>query len=239
MAGSLTGRLPRQPRGRLSRARPGRGLPVRPLLTWVLLACALSACVLLTGCGGGERLRDLYFSLNPQVSVPPSARPIPGTLRVTPISARGFVAGSRIVYRTAEDPLRVQRYGQLLWEEVPARALADDLAAALRAAQVFEHVITAGDPARANFLLTGELQRFEHRPTDDPPHVLGELSLTLVRGQGRQVLVAKTYRAEELVAVGPEDRTTPEAIVAAFNRLAGRLIEQVVADAQAMGGRLR
>ncbi|NBC14853.1 MAG: hypothetical protein GVY09_16275 [Gammaproteobacteria bacterium] len=214
MAGSLMGRL-------------------APLLVGCL------ACTVLAGCGGGERVRDLFFSLRPEVSVPPSARPIPGTLRVTPIAARGFLAGGRIVYRTAEEPLQVQRYGQLLWEEVPARALADALAAALRAAGVFEHVITAGDPARADFLLTGELERFEHRPTDMPPHVLGQLSLTLVRGKGRQVLVAKTYSAEEPVSVGPADRTTPEAIIAAFNRLAGRLIGQVVADAQAMSGGLQ
>jgi cholesterol transport system auxiliary component len=207
-----------------------------------LLAAGLTAllgCALLAGCGGGERLRDLHFSLRPEVSAPPSSRPIPGTLRVTPIAARGFLGGSRIVYRTAEAPLEVQRYNELLWEEVPARAIADDLAAALRAAGVFEHVITAGDPARADYLLTGELQRFEHRPTDAPPRVLGELSLTLVRGKGRQVLVAKTYRAEELVATSPAGRTTPEAIVAAFNRLAGRLISEVTADTQAMGGRLQ
>jgi cholesterol transport system auxiliary component len=194
----------------------------------------------LAGCGGGaERVRDLYFGLRSDVSVAPSAQPIPGTLRVTPIAARGFVAGSRIVYRTAEEPLQVQRYGELLWEEVPARAIADDLTAALRVANVFEHVITAGDPARADFLLTGELQRFEHRPTADPPHVFADLNLTLVRAKGRQVLVAGSYVAEEPAAVGPEGRTTPEAIVAAFNRLAGRLIGEVVADIQALAPRLR
>jgi cholesterol transport system auxiliary component len=197
----------------------------------------LLGCTLLTGCGG-ERLRDLYFGLRSEVSVQPSARPIPGTLRVTPLAARGFVAGSRIVYRTAEEPLQVERYAELLWEEVPARAVADDLTAALRAAGVFEHVVTAGDPARADYLLTGELQRFEHRPTDDPPHVLAELSLTLVRGKGRQVLVAREYAGIEPNAVGPDGRTTPDAIVAAFNRLSGRLISQIVADAQAIAATL-
>ncbi len=200
----------------------------------------LAACALLAGCGGGgERLRDLYFALRADAALAPSVEPIPGTLRVTPIAARGFLAGSRIVYRTAAEPLQVQRYAQLLWEEVPARALADDLTSALRAAEVFEHVITAGDPARADYLLTGELQHFEHRPTDDPPHVLGELSLTLVRGKGRQVLVARSYRVAEPVASGPDGSTTPEAIVAAFNRLAGRLVSEVATDMQAAGARLR
>lgn len=214
-------------------ARPSRAFPAWPLP-------ALIACALLAGCGGGgERIRDLYFSLQADVAPTPSARPIPGTLRVTPIAARGFVGGSRIVYRTAEAPLEVQRYAQLLWEEVPARAIADDLAAAARAAGVFEHVITAGDPARADYLLTGELQRFEHRPTDNPPAVLAELWLTLVRGKGREVLVARSYMDTEPVATGPDGRMTPQAIVDAFNRLSGRILGQVIADAQALAPRLR
>jgi cholesterol transport system auxiliary component len=213
-------------------SRPQRLRPAWPLP-------ALLACALLAGCGGGERTRDLFFSLQADVAPTPSAQPIPGTLRVTPIAARGFVAGSRIVYRTAEAPLEAQRYAELLWEEVPARAIANDLATALRAAGVFEHVITAGDPARADYLLTGELQRFEHRPTDNPPVVLAELWLTLVRGRGREVLVARSYTDTLPVAVGPGDRMTPQAIADAFNHLSGHIIGQVIADAHGLGRKLR
>lgn len=211
-----------------------------PTALRLALPCALIATALLAGCGGGAaRLQDLYFGLQADVAVVPAARPIPGTLRITPIAARGFVAGSRIVYRTAEAPLEVQRYAQLLWEELPARAIADDLAAAARAAGVFEHVITAGDPARADFLLTGELQRFEHRPTDNPPVVLAELWLTLVRSRGREVLVAGSYADTERVVAGADGRQSPQAIVDAFNRLTGRIIGRVIADAKALGPTLR
>jgi cholesterol transport system auxiliary component len=208
------------------------------LVIRALLACALLASALLAGCGG-ERLRDLYFALQPEVSVQPSPRPIPGTLRVIPLTAQGFVAGDRIVYRTAQEPLQVYRYAELLWEEPPATAIANNLTAALRAAGVFEHVVTAADPARAQYLVTGELNRFEHRPTDNPPRVLAEMTLTLVRGQGRNVLVARNYAGEEPTAVGADGRTTPDAIVAAFNRLTGRLIGEVIADAQRAAPRLQ
>ena len=222
--------------GPLSRVPRSRPTPAR----YALVAGALMAALLLAGCGGGgKRLQDLYFALQSDVTLAPAARPIPGTLRVTPIAARGFVAGSRIVFRTAEEPLEVQRYAQLLWEEVPARAIADDLTAAARAAGVFEHVITAGDPARADFLLTGELQRFEHRPTDNPPVVFAELWLTLVRGKGREVLVAQSYVDTEPVAVAADGRQSPEAIVDAFNRLSGRIISRVIADAMALAPQLR
>jgi cholesterol transport system auxiliary component len=98
-------------------------------------------------------------------------------------------------------------------------------------------VVSASDPARADYLLSGELLRFEHRPTDAPPHVIAAMTLTLVCGHRREVLVAGSYAGEEPNAVGADGRTRPQAIVAAFNRLTGRLIGQAVADAQAMVGR--
>jgi cholesterol transport system auxiliary component len=197
----------------------------------VLLTAALAGC-------GGNRVQDLYFSLEPDVVVVPSGRTAPGTLRVSPLTARGFIAGSRMVYRTREEPLEVKRYGQILWEEVPARAMADALTAALRASGSFEHVVSAGDPARADFLLTGQLLSFEHRPTDAPPAVVAELHLTLVRGKGREVLVDGTYVGTEPSRIGADGRTTPAAIVDAFNRLSGRLIGEVLTDARRLVPRL-
>ena len=231
-----------------------------PLWLWLkpsttALALTLAATLLAVGCGGGERIRDIFFSLNSQVAVSPGSNPIPGTLRVSPLAARGFVGGSRIVYRTAEQPLQVQRYNEFLWEEVPARALADDMLAALRAGKVFENVITAGDPARADYLLTGELARFDHLPTGWPPGasiglstdrsgglppgVSVEFSLALVDARSRRLLVSKTYSGFEPTATDAEGRTTPEAMVDAFNRLSGRLIGELLHDAQTEATELR
>ena len=195
------------------------------------LALLLVAALLLGGCGG-ERIRDIYFGLEPEVAVMPNAAPIPGTLRVNTLATRGFVGGTRIVFRTSEDPLQVQRYNELLWEEPPAGAIADALVAALRAARSFDNIIVAGDPARANYLLTGELLRFEHRPTDSPPGVSAEFTLALVDARSRELLVSSTYSGFEPTAERPSGLTTPEAMVAAFNRLTGRLIGEVLRDAR-------
>ncbi len=215
-------------------------------------AVAFAVVLLAGGCGGGERIRDIYFSLSSEVAVSPGSRPIPGTLRVSPLAARGFLGGSRIVYRTAEEPMQVQRYNEFLWEEVPARAIADDMLAALRAGRAFENVVTAGDPARADYLLTGELTRFDHLPTgwpagglpsgpmdqpadpstDLPPGVAVEFSLALVDGRSRRLLVSKTYSGFEPTGADAAGRTTPEAMIAAFNRLSGRLIVELVRDIQ-------
>jgi cholesterol transport system auxiliary component len=192
---------------------------------------ALSAALLLAGCGG-ERIRDIYFGLQPEVAALQSAAPIPGTLRVTTLSASGFIGGRRIVYRTDEAPLQVQRYNEFLWEQVPARAIADALVAALRASRGFDNVIVAGDPARADYLLTGELLRFEHRPTDSPPGVIAEFTLALVDAKSRELLVSATYSGFEPTAARPSGLTTPEEMVTAFDRLTGRLIGEVLSDVQ-------
>jgi cholesterol transport system auxiliary component len=74
-------------------------------------------------------------------------------------------------------------------------------------------------------VLGGELTRFEHLPTADPPRVRADLTLTLMRSSDRGSLLAKGYQAEE--AVGG---ASPEDMAAAFNRLASRLIREVVGD---------
>lgn len=210
-----------------------RALGRRALAPWLPAA----ALAMLAGCGG-EPIRDVYFSLQSDVSVRQSARPIPGTVRVSPLAARGFVAGSRIVYRTAEAPRQVQRYNELLWEDVPARAFAEDLLSALRAARAFDNAVTAGDPARADYLLGGELKVFEHRPTDRTPGVRAEVTLVLVDGRSRDLLVAKTFSGFEPIPVAADGRTTASAMVAAFDRLSGRIIGEAIADIQAASVRV-
>ena len=199
----------------------------------LIRAFVLMVSLLLTGCAG-ERIRDVYFSLQSDVVASPGAYTMPGTVRVSPLAARGFVGGNRIVYRTREQPLQAQRYNEFLWEEVPARAIADDLVAALRAARVFENTVTAGDPARVDYLLGGELAHFEHRPTDLPPVVSAEFSLALVDAENRDLLASKTYAGTEPTGSDAAGRTTPEAMAAAFNRLAGRLIGEALSDIRSL-----
>jgi cholesterol transport system auxiliary component len=194
-----------------------------------VIALGLVLCVGLSACGG-ERIRDIYYALDVEVSAEPSARPIPGTVRVTPLTARGFVAGTRIVYRTAEEPLRVQRYNEYLWADVPAGAVANALLAALRSGRVFENAVGSGDPARASYLLSGELSRFEHRPTDPMPHVTVALTLVLVDAENRRLMVSKTYTETEPTPRDANGLMRPEDMVAAFNRATGRIIDAALRD---------
>lgn len=209
--------------------RPGA---IKPELSSLLLLVS----VLLSACGAPEPAqRDRFYSLAPRVpDVGATAAPIRASLLVEDFAARGFLGGRQIVFQTREQPLQVQRYNLFLWEEPPGRAIARDLARALRTAGLFEFVITPAQRSRTDYILSGELDRFEHLPTASPPQVVADFSLTLMGNAERRSLFSRRYLGKE-----PTQGDTPEAMARAFNRLAGRLIGDAVRDIQSQRSRLR
>lgn len=189
---------------------------------------------LLAACGAPEPAeRDRFYGLDPEISVAPATAPVKATLLVNDLASRGFLGGRQIVYRTEQEPLEVQRYNGYLWEEPPGRAIAGVLVSSVRAAGLFEFVVTPEQRARTDYLLGGDLSRFDHLPTAQPPRVAVDFTLTLMRGDDRRSMLSKRYQGEE-----PTGGDTPEAMAAAFNRLAGRLLGEVLRDLQALQPRL-
>ena len=203
-------------------APPGRKQRPEPAALLALIA------LMLTACGSAPALPpDRFYRLEPVPQVGPAGPPAAAALLVNDLAGRNFLGGNRIVFRTREEPLATQRYEALLWEEPPTQSLAKALVSALRAAQVFQFVVVAAERVGSDYLLSGELQRFEHRPTDQPPRVVATLHLTLVQADNRRTLASRDYSGEELV-----DGATPDAMVAAFTRLSARLIGEAVRDLQ-------
>ena len=203
----------------------------------VQMKCFILICLLslgLGGCGSPVTVKqDQYLSL-----VPPTAPELRGPspaggssatdLQVNELAARGFLGGRQIIFRTTTDPWQTQRYDQLLWDEPVPRALSRHLAARIRAVGLFRFVLIPADRGNADYLLGGEVERFEHLPTATPPRVAGTLSLTLMRASDRRPLLVRRYDAEEIVA-----GETPAAMAAAATRLADRLAAAVVKDLRA------
>ncbi len=190
----------------------------------------LAGCLSLLGCGSSAPLRpERFYSLDPPTQQGPVGKPAPAILLVNDLGARGFLGGRQIVFRTREEPLVAQRYDWLLWEDPPTRALAAALVKAVRAAAVFRFVVIPEDRARADYLLGGEVERFEHRPTDQPPRVAASFTLALVRASDRGSMTSRRYSGEE-----PVEGASPDAMAAAFNRLTARLMAEVVRDLQAL-----
>jgi cholesterol transport system auxiliary component len=200
------------------------------------LAMGLSIALLgPAGCAGSRPTApDRYYRLAPAPQQGPAGAPAPAILLVNDLVARGFLGGRAISFRTREEPLLAQRYDNLLWEEPPPQALARALVTAIRTARVFEFVVVPAERARADYLLGGEVQRFEHLPTDETPRVAATLHLALVRADDRGSMANREYSGEE-----PVDGTTPDAMAAAFERLSARLIAAAVRDLQEAAPRLQ
>lgn len=196
---------------------------------------SLTALLLLTACGAPEPMQqDRFYSLEPEIQpAPATSTALGATLLVNDLATRGFLGGRQIVYQTSEQPLQVHRYHLLLWAEPPGRAIAWGLARALGTAGLFEVVATPAQRVRSDFILGGELDRFEHLPTAAPPKVVADFSLTLVRSTDHRALFSRGYQGQE-----PTQGDSPEAMARAFNRLAGRLIGEAVRDIQALRTRL-
>ncbi|MFB1486484.1 MULTISPECIES: ABC-type transport auxiliary lipoprotein family protein [unclassified Thiocapsa] len=196
---------------------------------------ALIVVLLAGGCGSPAPLRsDLFYALDPEPLEAPVGSPLPATLLVSDLAARGFLGGRQIVFRTEAEPLQVQRYDDLLWADPVPRALARNLVRAVRHAEVFEFTLIPADRARADYLLGGEVERFEHLPTATPPRVVGALYLALVRADDRRSVRDRRYSREVEV-----QGDTPDAMAEAFNRLAALLAADVVRDLRTLPGPVR
>ncbi len=206
---------------RISRCVSTRASRLLPALLIVLIA---------GGCGSPAPLRpDLFFALDPEPSETPVGSPLPATLLVSDLAARGFLGGRQIVFRTEAEPLRVQRYDDLLWADPVPRAVSGNLVRAVRSAGVFAFTLIPADRGRADYLLGGEVERFEHLPTATPPRVVGTLNLALVRADDRRSVWDRRYHREVEV-----QGDTPDAMAGAFNRMAALLAADVVRDLQAL-----
>jgi cholesterol transport system auxiliary component len=206
---------------RISRCVSTRASRLLPALLLVLIA---------GGCGSPAPLRpDLFYALDPEPLESPAGSPLPATLLVSDLAARGFLGGRQIVFRTEAEPLRVQRYDDLLWADPVPRALSGNLVRAVRSARVFAFTLIPVDRGRADYLLGGEVERFEHLPTATPPRVVGTLNLALVRADDRRSVWDRRYRREVEV-----QGDTPDDMAVAFNRMTALLSADVVRDLQAL-----
>lgn len=201
---------------------------------WWRAAVLVPLVLALQGCGSAQPIRqDRFYSLEPVSLTGPTGTPARVVLLVNNLGARGFLGGRAIVYRTREEPLVARRYDDLLWEDPPTRAIAHALVGAIRSAGVVDTVVVPADRARFDLLLGGEVERFEHRPTDAPPRVAVTINLALVRAEDRGTLASRQYSGEE-----PVNGDTPDAMAEAFNRLTARLMAEVVRDLEALRPRL-
>jgi ABC-type uncharacterized transport system auxiliary subunit len=104
---------------------------------------------------------------------------------VRELACSPYLCEGRVVYR--EEPHRVGFYDYHRWALNPRSALTRVLADRIRASSLFESVTVAGSPARAAYLLRGEIERFEE--------VDEKTSVTAICTISAEIVDVKTGRA--------------------------------------------
>ncbi|HEX2309756.1 MAG TPA: ABC-type transport auxiliary lipoprotein family protein [Vicinamibacterales bacterium] len=150
---------------------------------WSILA--LAAAVALGACGSVRYPAHYVLEVAPP---PLAAAPPPsvlGPLVVRELACSPYLCEGRVVYR--EEPHRVGFYDYHRWALNPRSALTRVLADRIRASSLFESVTVAGSPARAAYLLRGEIERFEE--------VDEKTSVTAICTISAEIVDVKTGRA--------------------------------------------
>jgi len=121
-------------------------------------------------------------------------------------------------------PNEIARYSRHLWNEAPTRLVQGRVVACLRRASVATAVIFPYERSEANWVLTGELQRFEQVVgRDGSASAVVVLELSLSDRSRRDLIWQRRLRSE-----APATDVSPGAAVRAFavaiDGLCGRLV---------------
>jgi len=190
------------------------------------LFAIVAASAVVAGCLSGPPPQSVFYTLEPAVTAAKRMKPLAGTILVNRLTARGLTGGRQIVFRDANHPFQVQRYHYRYWADAPAVLIQDRLVESLRQSGIADYVITPAERAKADWLLSGSLLRFEHHPYARPPAVIVELELGIVRSDCRDPVFLKRYAVRE-----PASNNQIEQAIPAFEHALTRLIDQFLQDA--------
>ena len=189
---------------------------------WILLT--LAAAVAFAACGSVRYPAHYVLEVAPAAATaapPPRAL---GPLTVRELGCSPYLCEGRVVYR--EEPHRVGFYDYHRWALNPRTVLTRVLADRVRASSLFESVAVAGSPARAAYLLRGEIERFEEVDEQTSVHAVCTVSAEIVdvntgtvtwRGTvSERVPVQRRDVAGVVAGLGVAARTVADRLVASM-----------------------
>ena len=165
-------------------------------LYWPALALLLVSCA-----GQAPVPEDRFYELALSRPVGSSGQvPIDGAVEIAFTRADPLRNGRALLYRTASEPLRVQRYRYEYWIDQPPRMVHYALVKYLRTAGVARSVDSAGQGKRADYRLQTRLTGFEQLRGKTGVEALVSLEATLEKLPAGTVVWTKTYTAKSAAA---------------------------------------
>lgn len=192
----------------------------------VRVVSLLILCGLLTGCLDSRQFTPVrYYSLEPLTDNIPRATQ---SWRI-PLGIQPFTAASRyrerMLYRSSEVEVNFYEYDR--WVEPPEEMVTRMIAAALRAAGLFQQVQHVDDVRLPAWILSGELLRFDEVRGPQASRAECWLRLALRRAQDERLLWSNTLRA----AV-PLRHKTAAALALAMNAAVQQIARQLIIELQ-------
>jgi len=151
---------------------------------------AILMAVLTTGCATRSYEPPVQYALGPQVEVK-AANPTAKTLGIRSLeAARPY--RQQIVYR---DGLRLGQYANTEWAVLPSDAVTRALTDAIVATGHFADVGAAADMSKPDYILTGQVRKFDLQRDTEPWKAECEVRLEMREALGREAPYGETLSA--------------------------------------------
>jgi len=186
-------------------------------MRYAILAMALVAA----GCVTHTYPGVVLYTITPELDVA-QAQGTERTLGIRPLVA-ALPYKQQVMFRESDFELRP--YDNVQWAELPRDMVTRALTDALVAAKRFKDVGNAADLNAPDWILTGELRRFEEVHTCDPWVAQCEVRLELRDALGSEAIWAGTLSARE-----PLTQNDVAALAPAMSRAVAAVVEQAAAQ---------
>ncbi len=199
----------------------------RTILLGIILA-------LLCSCKGLQQPfpNKKLYAINAGASTAPVSSEAKAALLVRPVSVASPFDGITFTYKIGESQFETDYYNNFVTE--PGRLLTGELVRRLSESGLYATVTDARSIVSTSVWLEVNITSLHGDYTNrSSPSAVIEARVFLLKDDpaSDQILMQKTYRVRELAA-----SDTPDALVAAWGKAFGRMIDELVADLQKITG---
>jgi hypothetical protein len=182
--------------------------------------------VAVCGCTSGPNWKRQAFAFS-QPADPPTTNTTQNIVELSRVSISPIFQNRSFTYRTGENSYEQDPYAGFLIS--PERALAESIRAWMRASDVYGRVVDPGSGLTPNVIVEVSINELygDFRKASQPVGTMG-IHVICCEVQDRQpsrVILDRSYSHETLL-----DQKTPAALMAAWDRDLGEIMNEIIAE---------
>ena len=205
-------------------AAAGSGSPPKVRLTVTKIINMALAALLIAGCAGKVRYPKYYaLQIAPPLQPALNSARLPAAVAVRRFETPAYLRQGRIVYREAPEAVDFYEYHR--WAAEPGPTVTAGVIDSIRSARLFSFVKPYDGQDKAEYLMTGRLERLDEIDYDGAVRVETKLSAELM-----DVQTGRTIWTGSATATSNVDASNMNSVVAAMSRALQRNIDQLVSE---------